>query len=140
MRETRDFFLSLARRKRTHKKKKKMDAHNVSALCVESLFHTSEERTKEIDLGALADLPDTLAVIREMASVGAESMYQIRLLQQKVTDLEVALAATDRWTDAPKGTAVSTNTDAPQPTAPASKAARISAAPSAAAAAHPSPS
>jgi hypothetical protein len=119
-----------------------MDAHNVSALCVESLFHTSEERTKEIDLGALADLPDTLAVIREMASVGADSMYQIRLLQQKVTDLEVALAATERWTEAPKGTAVSTNTDAPQPTAPASKAARLSAAASAAAAAaaHPAPS
>ena len=71
-----------------------MDAHNVSALCVESLFHTSEERTKEIDLGALADLPDTLQVLREMASSGTEStMYQIRLLQQKVTDLEALVAA-----------------------------------------------
>lgn len=108
-----------------------MDAHNVSALCVESLFHTSEERTREIDLGALADLPDTLQMIREMASVGTESMYQIRILQQKVTDLEAMVAGVQSSTAGPTPT-----TDAP-PAHIGSKT-RFSAA--AAAAAHPSSS
>jgi hypothetical protein len=97
-----------------------MDAHNVSALCVESLFHTSEERTKEIDLGALADLPDTLRVIRDMASVGTEStLYELRLLQQKVTDLEAIVRNT--------GIGAASNTDAPVP-GPAQSGARFSAA------------
>ena len=98
-----------------------MDAHNVSALCVESLFHTSEERTKEIDLGALADLPDTLQVLREMASSGTEStMYQIRLLQQKVTDLEALVAAATAPTaTAATAAAITTTAAAPNADAPA---------------------
>jgi hypothetical protein len=110
-----------------------MDAHNVSALCVESLFHTSEERTREIDLGALADLPDTLKMIREMASVGTESMFHIRLLQQKVTDLEAMVAGVQS-----SNAAGPNNTDAPPPGS--SKARFSSAAAAAAAAAHPSSS
>ena len=103
-----------------------MDAHNVSALCVESLFHTSEERTKEIDLGALADLPDTLQVLREMASSGTEStMYQIRLLQQKVTDLEALVAAATAPTATTATTAAITTTAA-APTADAPAKTRFS--------------
>jgi hypothetical protein len=118
-----------------------MDAHNVSALCVESLFHTSEERTREIDLGALADLPDTLRMIREMASVGTESMFHIRLLQQKVTDLEAMVAGVQSQSSTTAGP----NTDAPPPgpSAHIASKARFSssaAAAAAAAAAHPSSS
>jgi hypothetical protein len=111
-----------------------MDAHNVSALCVESLFHTSDERTREIDLGALADLPDTLQVIRDMASGGTEStMCHIRLLQQKVTDLEAMMI---RNSNAGLGAAVA-NTDALGPIPPKT---RFSASASAAAAAAAPPS
>ena len=114
-----------------------MDAHNVSALCVESLFHTSEERTREIDLGALADLPDTLQVIRDMASGGTEStMCHIRLLQQKVTDLEAMVI---RNSNAGLGAAVATpNTEALGPQKTRFSASASAAA--AAAAAHPSSS
>lgn len=111
-----------------------MDAHNVSALCVESLFHTSEERTREIDLGALADLPDTLQVLREMASGGTESaMYELRLLKQKVTDLEAMIVGVQSSTAGSSATTTATatatpNADALVPTVPKNRSSAAAAA------------
>jgi hypothetical protein len=78
-----------------------MDSHNVSALCVQSLFHTSEERTKEIDLGVLADLPETLASIREMMSVGSQTMEHIHALEEKLVAMESRLQVTPSIAEAP---------------------------------------